>query len=97
MAADCTMATDGTARVAIAALRLTVPDPSPERTAALPSPSTPTPTRTRSSASGGAPGAAAAGHLRTHRLVGMISEADLARHLPEEQVGRSVEVVCAAS
>ncbi|MFF4656367.1 CBS domain-containing protein [Streptomyces sp. NPDC001381] len=31
-----------------------------------------------------------------HRLVGMISEADLARHLPEEQVGHFVEVVCAA-
>ncbi|WP_408056108.1 CBS domain-containing protein [Streptomyces ureilyticus] len=24
-----------------------------------------------------------------HRLVGMISEADLARHLPEDQVGHS--------
>ncbi|GCB50792.1 CBS domain-containing protein [Streptomyces sp. NL15-2K] len=31
-----------------------------------------------------------------HRLVGMISEADLARHLPEDQVGHFVEVVCAA-
>ncbi|MFI6034968.1 CBS domain-containing protein [Streptomyces sp. NPDC051315] len=31
-----------------------------------------------------------------HRLVGMISEADLARHLPEGQVGHFVEVVCAA-
>ncbi|WP_340377341.1 CBS domain-containing protein [Streptomyces sp. SS7] len=30
-----------------------------------------------------------------HRLVGMISEADLARHLPEEQVGHFVEAVCA--
>ncbi|WP_127361121.1 hypothetical protein [Actinacidiphila soli] len=35
MAANCTMATDGTARVATTALRLTVPDLSPERTAAL--------------------------------------------------------------
>lgn len=32
-----------------------------------------------------------------HRLVGMISEADLARHLPEDQVGHFVEVVCATS
>ncbi|MET8942773.1 CBS domain-containing protein [Streptomyces sp. NPDC004542] len=30
-----------------------------------------------------------------HRLVGMISEADLARHLPEDQVGHFVEVICA--
>ncbi|MFF5787464.1 CBS domain-containing protein [Streptomyces sp. NPDC012693] len=29
-----------------------------------------------------------------HRLVGMISEADLARHLPEERVGRFVEEIC---
>ncbi|MEU2076336.1 CBS domain-containing protein [Streptomyces sp. NPDC013489] len=29
-----------------------------------------------------------------HRLVGMISEADLARHLPEERVGHFVEQVC---
>ncbi|MFF8841020.1 CBS domain-containing protein [Streptomyces sp. NPDC015130] len=29
-----------------------------------------------------------------HRMVGMISEADLARHLPEERVGRFVEEVC---
>ncbi|MEU6934109.1 CBS domain-containing protein [Streptomyces sp. NPDC046374] len=29
-----------------------------------------------------------------HRLVGMISEADLARHLPEERVGRFVEKIC---
>ncbi|MFF3608895.1 CBS domain-containing protein [Streptomyces sp. NPDC002463] len=29
-----------------------------------------------------------------HRLVGMISEADLARHLPEEQVGHFVEEIC---
>jgi CBS domain-containing protein len=32
-----------------------------------------------------------------HRLVGMISEADLARHLPEDQVGHFVEVICAAT
>ncbi|GHH66178.1 hypoxic response protein 1 [Streptosporangium violaceochromogenes] len=31
-----------------------------------------------------------------HRLVGMISEADLARHLPEETVGHFVEVICAS-
>ncbi|MDF2709857.1 MAG: hypoxic response protein 1 [Nonomuraea muscovyensis] len=30
-----------------------------------------------------------------HRLVGLISEADLARHLPEEQVGHFVEMICA--
>jgi CBS domain-containing protein len=35
--------------------------------------------------------------VENHRLVGMISEADLARRLPEEQVGRFVEAVCAAS
>ncbi|CAM5262880.1 CBS domain-containing protein [Streptomyces narbonensis] len=29
-----------------------------------------------------------------HRMVGMISEADLARHLPEERVGHFVEEVC---
>ncbi|MFE6222674.1 CBS domain-containing protein [Streptomyces sp. NPDC057854] len=29
-----------------------------------------------------------------HRLVGMISEADLARHLPEEHVGHFVEEIC---
>jgi CBS domain-containing protein len=34
--------------------------------------------------------------IENHRLVGMISEADLARRLPEEQVGHFVEVVCAA-
>ncbi len=31
-----------------------------------------------------------------HRLVGLISEADLARHLPEETVGQFVEVICAS-
>ncbi|QYC45849.1 Hypoxic response protein 1 [Nonomuraea coxensis DSM 45129] len=31
-----------------------------------------------------------------HRLVGLISEADLARHLPEETVGHFVEVICAS-
>ncbi len=30
-----------------------------------------------------------------HRLVGMISEADLARHLPEPAVGQFVEAICA--
>ncbi|MFF9481862.1 CBS domain-containing protein [Streptomyces sp. NPDC014733] len=29
-----------------------------------------------------------------HRLVGMISEADIARHLPEKQVGHFVEEIC---
>ncbi|WP_329625205.1 CBS domain-containing protein [Streptomyces sp. NBC_01255] len=29
-----------------------------------------------------------------HRMVGMISEADLARHLPEERVGHFVEEIC---
>ncbi|MDI9884268.1 CBS domain-containing protein [Streptomyces sp. HNM0645] len=33
--------------------------------------------------------------VENHRLVGMISEADLARRLPEERVGHFVEVVCA--
>ncbi|WP_028803808.1 CBS domain-containing protein [Streptomyces sp. 142MFCol3.1] len=32
-----------------------------------------------------------------HRLVGMISEADLARRLPEKQVGHFVEAVCATT
>ncbi|MFB6613020.1 CBS domain-containing protein [Streptomyces sp. NPDC056367] len=35
--------------------------------------------------------------IEDHRLVGMISEADLARHLTEEQVGHFVETVCTAS
>ncbi len=35
--------------------------------------------------------------IENRRLVGMISEADLARRLPEEQVGHFVEVVCAAT
>ncbi|MEU5893264.1 CBS domain-containing protein [Streptomyces sp. NPDC047461] len=35
--------------------------------------------------------------IDNHRLVGMISEADLARHLPDDQVGHFVEVVCATS
>ncbi|MFI7644043.1 CBS domain-containing protein [Nonomuraea sp. NPDC049400] len=30
-----------------------------------------------------------------HRLAGMISEADLARHLPEQTVGHFVESICA--
>ncbi|ALO92391.1 hypothetical protein SHL15_1214 [Streptomyces hygroscopicus subsp. limoneus] len=33
--------------------------------------------------------------IENHRLVGMISEADLSRRLPEEQVGHFVEAVCA--
>ncbi|MEU2831908.1 CBS domain-containing protein [Streptomyces lavendulae] len=33
--------------------------------------------------------------IEDHRLVGMISEADLARHLSEDQVGHLVEAVCA--
>jgi CBS domain-containing protein len=35
--------------------------------------------------------------IENHRLVGMISEADLARHLPEEAVGRFVERVYSAN
>jgi CBS domain-containing protein len=34
--------------------------------------------------------------IESHRLVGMISEADLARQLPEQTVGEFVEAVCAA-
>lgn len=34
--------------------------------------------------------------IAEHRLVGMISEADLGRHLPEEKVGHFVEVICSA-
>jgi CBS domain-containing protein len=33
--------------------------------------------------------------IDNQRVVGMISEADLARHLPEQEVGRFVEAVCA--
>ncbi len=33
--------------------------------------------------------------IENHRLVGVISEADLARHLSEAQVGHFVEAVCA--
>ncbi|MEQ4207531.1 CBS domain-containing protein [Actinopolymorpha sp. B17G11] len=33
--------------------------------------------------------------LEEHRVVGMIAEADLARHLPEQRVGEFVELVCA--
>lgn len=33
--------------------------------------------------------------IDNHRLVGVISEADLARHLSEDAVGHFVEVVCA--
>ncbi len=32
-----------------------------------------------------------------HRLVGMISEADLARHLPGQSIGEFVEAICASS
>jgi CBS domain-containing protein len=35
--------------------------------------------------------------IDSHRLVGIISEADLARHLPEEWVGHFVEAVTAGS
>ena len=34
--------------------------------------------------------------IEGHRLVGMISEADLARHLPEQAVGAFVEAICAS-
>ncbi|MFG2302538.1 MULTISPECIES: CBS domain-containing protein [Streptomycetaceae] len=33
--------------------------------------------------------------IAEHRLVGMISEADLSRRLPEDKVGHLVEAVCA--
>ncbi|MGW2744117.1 CBS domain-containing protein [Streptomyces sp. NPDC001450] len=35
--------------------------------------------------------------IENHRLIGMISEADLARRLPEGQVGHFVEAVCATT
>jgi CBS domain-containing protein len=34
--------------------------------------------------------------LDNRQLVGMISEADIARHLPEQSVGQFVEAVCAS-
>ena len=34
--------------------------------------------------------------MDNQRVVGMISEADLARHLPEQAVGQFVEAICAA-
>ncbi|HYK30669.1 MAG TPA: CBS domain-containing protein [Streptosporangiaceae bacterium] len=34
--------------------------------------------------------------IENQRVVGMISEADLARHLPEEAVGQFVEAICAS-
>jgi CBS domain-containing protein len=33
--------------------------------------------------------------IENQRVVGMISEADLARHLPEQAVGQFVEAICA--
>jgi CBS domain-containing protein len=33
--------------------------------------------------------------IESHQLVGMISEADLARHLPDQAVGEFVEAICA--
>lgn len=35
--------------------------------------------------------------IESHRLVGMISEADLARQLPDQAVAEFVEAICAAS
>jgi CBS domain-containing protein len=35
--------------------------------------------------------------IDNHRLVGMISEADLAQHLPEQSVAEFVEAICASS
>lgn len=35
--------------------------------------------------------------LEDKRLVGMISEADLARHLPDATIGRFVEAICTSS
>jgi CBS domain-containing protein len=34
--------------------------------------------------------------VRNKKLVGMISEADIARHLPDDQVAEFVERICAA-
>lgn len=34
--------------------------------------------------------------VENHRLVGIIPDADLGRHLPEDQIGRFVETVLAA-
>lgn len=34
--------------------------------------------------------------VEDHRLVGIIPEADLGRHLPEDQIGHLVETVLAA-
>lgn len=34
--------------------------------------------------------------VEEHRLVGMITEADLARHLPDATIGRFVETICTA-
>ncbi|GII58378.1 hypoxic response protein 1 [Planotetraspora thailandica] len=34
--------------------------------------------------------------IENRRLIGLISEADLARHLPDEEVGHFVESVCTA-
>lgn len=34
--------------------------------------------------------------IDNQRVVGMISEADIARHLPEQAVGKFVEAICAA-
>nr|WP_255284879.1 CBS domain-containing protein [Rhodococcus jostii] len=33
--------------------------------------------------------------VEDHRLIGLISEADVASHLPDESVGRVVEAICA--
>ena len=35
--------------------------------------------------------------IESHRLVGVISEADLARHLPDQQVAQFAGAICAAS
>jgi CBS domain-containing protein len=35
--------------------------------------------------------------IRDKRLIGMISEADIARHLPDDQVAEFVERICAAT
>jgi CBS domain-containing protein len=35
--------------------------------------------------------------IRDKRLVGMITEADIARHLPDDQVAEFVERICAAT
>jgi len=32
--------------------------------------------------------------IENHRLVGVVSEADIARHLPEHQIAQFVKAIC---